>query len=141
MRALATLVCGTLFGVGLTVSGMVDPSKVLAFLDVTGAFDPALAGVMGGAVVTSALAFRWIRRLERPLLAPRFEWPRAAGIDGRLLAGAAIFGVGWGIGGLCPGPALASLVFGRVEGVVFVAAMLLGMRLSRVTARDATCEK
>ncbi len=131
MRLVAALLSGTLFGVGLTLSGMVDPSTVLAFLDLSGRFDPALAGVMGGAVVTSASCFRRIRRRHAPLLAERFEWPRATRIDRRLVAGSLLFGIGWGIGGLCPGPALAGLVFGRVDSWLFVGAMLVGMRVAR----------
>lgn len=131
MRVLAGLAAGTLFGGGLALSNMTSPAKVLAFLDVTGAFDPSLALVMGGAVATTTLAYAQVRRRARPLLADRFELPAQTTIDARLLAGAALFGVGWGLGGFCPGPAVASLAFGHAESWQFVAAMLAGMLVMR----------
>lgn len=120
------LAAGLLFGCGLVVSGMVDPAKVLGFLDVAGDWDPSLACVMAGAIPVAALGFALARRLGRPVAPP----PRA--IDGRLLGGAALFGVGWGLAGYCPGPALASLGFGLWQPALFVLAMLAGMGLFRL---------
>ena len=127
--------CGIVFGAGLAVSGMTNPAKVLAFLDVFGHWDPTLAFVMGGAVVVSAFGFAQARRLDRSWLGEAIAIPTRSDLDAPLLAGAAIFGVGWGLVGLCPGPALASLVRGSVEIFVFVAAMLAGVALYRLAAR------
>ncbi|SDM28534.1 hypothetical protein SAMN05216360_101437 [Methylobacterium phyllostachyos] len=123
---------GLLFGLGLLVSGMADPAKVLAFLDVTGRWDPSLALVMAGAVAISAAGYRLARRRGRPLLAPRLDVPTRRDLDGRLFAGAAIFGLGWGLAGLCPGPALTILTLAPAEAVTFVAAMVAGMLLFRL---------
>ncbi|GAN46048.1 putative membrane protein YedE/YeeE [Methylobacterium sp. PvP062] len=123
---------GLLFGLGLLVSGMADPAKVLAFLDVTGRWDPSLALVMAGAVAISAAGYRLARRRGRPLLAPRLDVPTRRDLDGRLFAGAAIFGLGWGLAGLCPGPALTILTVAPAEAVTFVAAMVAGMLLFRL---------
>lgn len=128
---LLALVAGLLFGVGLGVSGMTRPEKVLGFLDVTGAWDASLLFVMGGAVGVHFCAYRLVRRRAAPLFAERFELPQARRVDARLCFGAATFGVGWGIAGYCPGPALVSLVSGQASVVVFVLAMLAGMRLAR----------
>ena len=123
---------GLLFGLGLLVSGMADPAKVLAFLDVTGRWDPSLALVMAGAVAVSAAGYRLARRRGRPVLAPRLDVPARRDLDGRLIAGAAIFGLGWGLAGLCPGPALTILTVAPAEAVTFVAAMVAGMLLFRL---------
>jgi uncharacterized membrane protein YedE/YeeE len=128
--ALAVL-CGVLFGVGLVVSDMINPARVLAFLDVAGNWDPALAFVMGGALIPSAAAYFIRRRLDKPLLDDRFHVPTNRRIDGALVGGAAIFGVGWGLVGLCPGPALAALVSGKWQAFLFVAAMIAGMAAYR----------
>ncbi|HEX7341090.1 MAG TPA: DUF6691 family protein [Rhodanobacteraceae bacterium] len=130
----STLVCGALFGVGLAMSGMTDPRVVLGFLDVFGAFNPALLFVLGGAVITTALAFRFILR-GRPLLAPAFTLSALTRIDRRLLIGAGLFGIGWGIAGYCPGPALSGLGIGSVEALWFVPAMLAGMALCEGVSR------
>jgi uncharacterized membrane protein YedE/YeeE len=123
---------GGLFGAGLLVSGMTRPSKVIAFLDVTRAWDPSLAFVMGGAVAVYALAFRRIRRgRTEPWFDVAFHLPTRRDLDAALVAGAALFGVGWGLGGLCPGPGLVAAAAGRTTGLAFVAAMLAGMILSR----------
>lgn len=132
-KLLAAILCGGLFGAGLVVSDMVNPARVLAFLDVTGAWDPSLALVMGGAVIPSSLAYLYRRRLAAPLFADRFHVPETRTIDAALLSGAALFGLGWGLVGLCPGPALAALVTGRWPIVLFVAAMLAGMAIYRFT--------
>ena len=118
---------GLLFGLGLLVSGMADPAKVLAFLDVTGRWDPSLAFVMAGAVAVSATGYFVARRRGRPLLASRLEIPTRRDLDPRLIAGAAVFGLGWGLAGLCPGPALTLLTVAPAQAVTFVVAMVVGM--------------
>lgn len=123
--------CGLLFALGLGVSGMTRPQKVLAFLDVGGDWDPSLAAVMAGAVAVHAVLLRVILRRRRPLLASQFVLPARRDLDAALLGGAAIFGVGWGLAGLCPGPAITALASGRPLAVAFVAAMLVGMRAAR----------
>jgi uncharacterized membrane protein YedE/YeeE len=121
------LAAGTLFGFGLALSGMLDPVRVQGFLDVFGVWDPSLAFVLGGAVTVAMAGMAWIRRMPRPLLADRFHWPMNSRIDAPLVVGSAIFGLGWGLGGFCPGPALASLSLGLTPALVFVAFMLAGM--------------
>lgn len=133
-RLIAALVSGLLFGAGLALSGMMNPERVLGFLDVAGAWDPSLAFVLAGAVGVSALGYAIKARMAQPALAPRFEVPTNRSLDARLLAGAALFGLGWGLAGFCPGPALAGLSLGLPEVGLFVAAMLAGMLLHRVTA-------
>lgn len=123
---------GLLFGLGLLVSQMSNPEKVLAFLDVFGAWDPSLAFVMGGAVLVSSLGYFAARRMGRPVLAPKLDVPSRRDLDPRLLAGAAIFGLGWGLVGLCPGPALTLLPIEPRQAGIFVAAMLVGMLLFRL---------
>jgi uncharacterized membrane protein YedE/YeeE len=120
---------GALFGTGLTISQMVNPRKVTDFLDFFGDWDPSLAFVMGGALAVAALGFRVILRQPRPLLASEFHLPSGKRIDARLLGGSALFGVGWGLAGFCPGPAVASLAYGLWQSLVFVAAMVIGMLL------------
>ena len=124
---------GLLFGAGLVLSQMVDPAKVLGFLDVAGAWDPSLALVMVGALAVTALGYRLSFGLGRPLAAGQFRLPTRTDIDRPLIVGAVLFGLGWGIAGYCPGPAIASLAFGRPEIVVFVVAMLAGMAAYRFT--------
>jgi uncharacterized membrane protein YedE/YeeE len=121
--------CGVLFAVGLAISGMTHPSKVLAFLDFAGAWDPSLALVMGAGVLVNVLLFRVVLRRGSPLLASAFVLPDKRDIDARLVGGAALFGIGWGIGGFCPGPAVVSVVGGAAPVIVFVVAMLVGMAL------------
>jgi uncharacterized membrane protein YedE/YeeE len=127
--SLAALAAGVVFGAGLALADMTNPAKVQNFLDVLGAWDPSLAFVMGTALATSALGYRVARRRGAPLLASVFSLPDRSDPDPRLVAGAALFGVGWGLGGLCPGPALAGLLQGVPQFYVFVAAMLVGMWL------------
>jgi len=129
---LPALLVGILFGAGLAVSDMVNPARVLAFLDAAGAWDPTLAFVMAAALVPSALAYKFRRAMARPLLAERFAIPENRALDRRLLTGAALFGIGWGLVGFCPGPALAALIFGQWQPWLFVAAMLAGMALHRL---------
>ncbi len=130
MKNVIALLCGLVFGVGLAVSGMTDTAKVLGFLDVFGNWVPDLAFVMGGAVCVTLLAFPLVLRRGKPLLSASFSLPVNKAIDSRLLGGAAIFGIGWGIYGYCPGPALSALLYLDWKTAVFVAAMLLGMALA-----------
>ena len=135
MKAIALgAVSGALFGVGLSISGMTQPAKVLGFLDVTGRWDASLAFVMGGAVAVYALAYRLIRRRSGPLFDTEFHVPAGKTIDTPLLVGAALFGIGWGLGGFCPGPALVSLGAAAPNAAWFVLAMTAGMLLQRFTA-------
>lgn len=127
MKALiAALIAGILFGLGLTISQMVDPQKVLAFLDVTGDWDPSLALVMVGAIAVSVVGFTLAGKRDKPFLSTHFMAPTAKDIDKRLLGGAAIFGIGWGLAGYCPGPVVAALSFGALEPVIFIGALVLG---------------
>jgi uncharacterized membrane protein YedE/YeeE len=126
---LAAFVSGAIFAVGLGIAGMTQPGKVLAFLDVYGTWDPSLAFVMLGAIATHALLLRLVLARGTPLLAPRFTLPTRRDIDLRLVAGGALFGIGWGLAGFCPGPAVTALAGGRTEPLVFVAAMVAGMAL------------
>lgn len=120
-------VAGLLFGLGLTISGMINPAKVLGFLDIAGDWDPSLAFVMLGALVIAAPGYLLAKRLRAPLCAASFAAPAKTQVDRRLIAGALLFGVGWGLVGYCPGPALASLGFGNTRTLLFVIAMLIGM--------------
>ncbi len=131
-RALAGLLAGLLFGAGLALSGMINPAKVVAFLDIAGAWDPSLAFVMIGAVAITAAGYQLSFLRTRPLFDAGFTLPTREDIDARAVGGAAIFGIGWGIGGYCPGPALAGLGFAATETVAFVAAMVVGMILARL---------
>lgn len=128
-RLVVAFACGVLFAVGLAFSGMTHPTKVLAFLDFTGAWDPSLAFVMGGGVLVNVLVFRVALRRGAPLLGGSFALPLKRVIDARLVGGAAVFGIGWGLGGFCPGPAVVSLAGGAAPVVVFVVAMVAGMAL------------
>lgn len=130
-RIISALLSGLLFGIGLLVAGMADPRKVTAFLDIAGHWDPSLAFVMLGGVLTTALGYRFVLNLDRPLFEPKFFMPTRTDIDRPLLLGAVLFGVGWGLGGYCPGPAVVSLGQGSVASLLFVAAMLAGMTLAR----------
>jgi uncharacterized protein len=129
MRIVAPLLCGLIFGAGLLTSGMVQPAKVLAFLDIFGAWDPSLAVVMAAALAVSAPGFRLADRGTRPWFAGQYFRPGQSGIDLPLVAGAALFGIGWGLVGLCPGPALESLATLSPGIIVFVVAMAAGMVL------------
>ena len=133
-------VAGLIFGLGLMVAGMTQPAKVIAFLDVTGDWDPSLAFVMVGAIAVHFVAYKLVPRLGKPLGADTFAIPTNTRVDRRLLAGAVLFGLGWGLGGYCPGPALTSLATGTVEVLVFGAAMLGGMGLFTVYEK-ATAKK
>jgi uncharacterized membrane protein YedE/YeeE len=126
-RNAVAYVSGLLFALGLGISGMTHPSKVLAFLDVAGDWDPSLALVMGSGVLVNLVLFRWVTRRGAPLLAPTFSLPTRTAIDAALLGGSAIFGVGWGLAGFCPGPAIVSVVTGATPVIAFVVTMLLAM--------------
>lgn len=127
MRALWGFLAGLVFGLGLIVSGMADPAKVQNFLDLAGAWDPSLAFVMGGAVIATFLGYRLVWRRPAPVLNASFDIPASRAIDGQLLTGAALFGIGWGIGGFCPGPALTALPLLAPGTLAFVPAMILGL--------------
>lgn len=129
------LAAGTMFGAGLAVSGMADPQRVQAFLDLGGNWDPTLAFVMGGAMLVMVIAWAIQRRMAAPVAVSCFDLPETRRIDARLAIGALIFGAGWGIGGLCPGPAIADLAIAPVQAAMFIAAMLAGMAIHRFTHR------
>src|SRR6188474_2424986 len=141
MWMIAPLACGLIFGTGLLVSGMVQPTKVLGFLDIFGAWDPSLAVVMAAALAVAVPGFMLARNRPRPVLAGQYFWPGKSDIDAPLVVGAGLFGVGWGLVGLCPGPALESLATLSPGVIVFVAAMAAGMvahdswQQSRLTAQ------
>lgn len=137
MKALIALVAGLVFGIGLVLGGMTQPAVVLGFLDVFGDWNPQLLFVMAGAVVTTAIGYRLVCGRARPLLESQFRLPTLRSLDWRLLIGAAVFGVGWGIAGYCPGPALASLTAGAPGLLLFVACMVAGWGLAtRISARS-----
>ncbi|TMM47280.1 DUF6691 family protein [Qipengyuania marisflavi] len=129
------LASGTLFGGGLALGGMTDPARVRGFLDLFGAWDPTLAFVMGGAVLVMALAWQVQRRMQVPLFAEGFSLPERSDLSPALISGAALFGVGWGIAGLCPGPGLAALVIEPASAAIFVIAMLAGMGIARLIGK------
>jgi uncharacterized protein len=124
---LASFICGLIFGAGLLISGMNQPEKVLGFLDIFGAWDATLAFVMAGAVAVASIGFVLARRRAAPLFAAKFSWPERRDIDAPLVTGAILFGIGWGLVGICPGPALVNLAGLSLPIVVFVAAMVIGM--------------
>lgn len=137
MKSVVALICGLTFGAGLAVSGMMNPAKVLAFLDIAGAWDPTLAFVMGGALAVSSIGYLVARRRDRAWLGDPFAFPTRQDLDSKLLAGAALFGVGWGLVGLCPGPALANLSRGSFEIALFVGAMVAGIAGFRLLSRES----
>ena len=139
-RHITALASGILFGLGLAISQMVNPAKVLGFLDVAGAWDPTLIVVMAGGLLVTMPLFPRILRQPAPRFDRAFVVSAGAEIDIQLVAGAALFGVGWGLVGLCPGPAVAALAFGRIEPLIFLAAMLAGMGLFRLLPDRATAE-
>lgn len=131
-ETLVPLASGTIFGAGLALGGMTDPARVRGFLDLFGAWDPTLAFVMGGAVLVMALAWLVQKRMQRPVFAQGFALPDRSDITPRLVGGSALFGIGWGIAGLCPGPGFAVLAIAPGPAAIFVAAMLAGMLLVRL---------
>lgn len=136
MQALVAALCGIVFGAGLAVSGMTNPAKVLGFLDVAGHWDPTLLCVMAGALAVTAAGYQLARRSARPWLAAQFALPTRRDLDRDLILGAALFGVGWGLVGLCPGPALAGLWRGSGEIFLFVGAMLAGVVAHRLVTHQ-----
>ena len=138
MKLFMALLSGLLFGVGLILSGMSDPSKVLGFLDLAGSWDPSLAFVMVGAVLVGSLVFPFASKRPQSLLGEAMRLPTATQIDRRLVLGGLTFGVGWGLAGYCPGPALASLALGGIKPLLFFIAMLVGMALFEVLEHKKT---
>jgi uncharacterized membrane protein YedE/YeeE len=131
-RLLPPLASGALFGAGLTIGGMTDPARVRGFLDVFGDWDPTLAFVMGGALIVMAVAWRFRERMSRPLFAEGFSLPDRHDLDARLILGSVLFGIGWGLAGLCPGPAVAAVALAPLEVMPFLVAMFAGMGLHRL---------
>lgn len=131
MKNLASLIAGLLFGLGLATSQMINPLKVLAFLDVLGRWDPSLAFVMAGAIAVTLPGFRLLRSMNKPVLAPAFQWPKVNTIDSKLLLGSALFGIGWGLAGYCPGPGIGAIALNLREAdfhepFIFTGSMLTG---------------
>lgn len=126
MKLILALITGILFGLGLAVSEMVNPEKVLSFLDITGSWDPSLALVMAGALAVAIPSFRWARHHDKPILGSRFHITVKTALDKPLLTGSAVFGVGWGMTGYCPGPAFASMALGNKEAIVMVVSIYAG---------------
>ncbi|HET7384186.1 MAG TPA: YeeE/YedE family protein [Pseudolabrys sp.] len=137
MQGLASFLCGLVFGAGLMISGMTQPAKVLGFLDIFGRWDPTLAFVMAGALAISSVGYAWARRQGRPVFAAQHLWPNRTDIDRPLVVGSVLFGIGWGLAGLCPGPALENLVSLSPRVIVFVIAMIAGMSAQDVWQRRA----
>ena len=131
MRLISTYLIGLVFGIGISISGMANPAKVLNFFDVAGSWDPSLILVMGGALVVTFIGYRVVLRRPAPLIDARFHLPEDRHIDVRLLGGAAVFGVGWGIAGFCPGGALPALGTGRIEVFAFMAALIAGIFVAK----------
>ena len=134
MQILVAVISGIIFGAGLAISGMVNPAKVLNFFDIAGSFDPSLAFVMAGALAVTLIGYRLVLERSSPVFAARFHLPAARHIDARLIGGSALFGLGWGLSGFCPGPAIASLTTLSAEPVIFIIAMLAGMFAARLPA-------
>jgi uncharacterized protein len=137
MALIVAFVAGLVFGLGLTVSGMTNPAKILGFLDITGKWDPSLALVMAGAVAVGGVAFTLARRRTKSALGLPMQLPKAQTIDVRLVGGSVLFGIGWGLAGFCPGPAIVTLGAGYVKSCVFVVAMLLGMGAFELIERNS----
>lgn len=131
MRIFISYLIGLVFGVGISISGMANPAKVLNFFDVAGTWDPSLAFVMGGAVVVTFLGYRFVLKRPAPLMSAHFYLPERRDLDLPLIGGSAVFGIGWGIAGFCPGGALPALGTGRTEVIVFVGALLAGILLTK----------
>ena len=140
MLVTASLLAGLVFGLGLILSGMVNPAKVLGFLDLAGPWDPSLALVMAGAIAVALVAFRIAGNRTTSLLGAEMKLPSSRHLDRRLVLGSVVFGIGWGIGGICPGPGMVALAMGEPKAVVFVVAMLAGMGLFEVFERRARDE-
>ncbi|CAH1070332.1 YeeE/YedE family protein [Candidatus Nitrotoga sp. 1052] len=141
MQVLMALITGLIFGLGLILSGMTDPAKVIGFLDIAGAWNPSLVFVMGGAILIAAIAFHFAKTRSKALLGDDMRLPTARQIDRRLVLGGLAFGVGWGLTGYCPGPALASLAIGGSKPLIFVVAMLAGMAIFEIQDRRSSAHK
>ena len=141
MRNILTLISGLLCGTGLILSGMANPAKVQNFLDLFGTWDPSLAFVMGGAIMVTMPGFWLAQKRAKPFFSDMFHMPTRTDFDARLIAGAATFGVGWGLGGLCPGPAVTSLALGSTGTLIFIATMLLGMIAAKYVASPSTAKQ
>lgn len=135
-RIFVPVISGTLFGAGLALGGMTDPERVRGFLDIFGDWDPTLAFVMGGAVLVMVVAWLIQGQMSRPIFADGFSLPTSTDLTPKLIGGSALFGIGWGIAGLCPGPGIAALVIEPASAAIFVAAMLVGMALMRLIEGD-----
>ncbi len=131
---IAAWICGLVFGIGLTISGMTNPEKIIRFVDFTGQWDPSLAFVMVGALIMFGIGFPLTQRSAKPLLAQAFQVPTRRDIDPKLIGGAALFGVGWGLSGICPGPSITALAFGLTNFYIFFAAMALGSLIFGMTS-------
>jgi len=131
MNKLISLISGTIFGIGLVVSQMINPEKVLGFLDLFGSWDPSLAFVMIGALIISSPLFHLIKNKEKPLFAEKFNYSNNKEINNKLVIGSALFGAGWGLGGLCPGPAISSIALLNINSIIFVVAMFIGFYLAK----------
>jgi len=129
MNKLVSLVSGIIFGFGLVISEMINPAKVLGFLDLFGNWDPSLAFVMIGALVVSSPMFHYIKNNKKPIFAEKFDYSNNKNINSKLIIGSALFGAGWGLGGLCPGPAISSIAFLNIYSVTFVISMFVGFYL------------
>ena len=131
MRILTSYVIGLVFGIGISISGMANPAKVLNFFDVAGAWDPSLAFVMGGALIVTFIGYRYVLKRPAPMLSTSFQLPTRSDLDLRLIGGSAVFGIGWGIAGFCPGGALPALGTGQSDVFIFVAALLAGIAAAK----------
>jgi len=134
MKLLFALITGLVFGMGIAISGMMDPAKVLNFFDIAGTWDPSLAFVMGGALIVTFIGYRLVWRRKAPLFGDSFQVPKSTIIDGKLIGGSALFGIGWGIAGFCPGAAIPALGTGRWEVALFLVAVVGGFYLRRLVA-------
>lgn len=132
---LTALLAGIIFGLGLILSGMSNPEKVLGFLDIAGNWDPSLGLVMGGAIAITLPAFLLLKKRKSSFLSQTMQWPTRTDVDKRLIVGSVLFGIGWGIAGFCPGPALLSISTGTIEALIFFASMLAGMALFKFYER------
>lgn len=138
MKTLMGYIAGLIFGLGLTISGMTDPARVLGFLDITGAWDPTLIFVLGGAVATNFIGYRLVLRRSNPIFGERFQLPTRQDLDSRLIGGASLFGIGWGLSGYCPGPAFASIIGLSAPLFAMLVTMVVGWFLARAMMTTKT---